>query len=136
MRPRRLASPTRLLQRRDVDDSVTGGAPVLHLHETKAARDEHAQTTADQQGEDAVRRLRSGFETCPIARGDHDPSDDEQDADHETITVDGMAASEWFTPLLDARMIRTCQSCPVRLATRCVRHSHSTPVCPGIWTAR
>jgi hypothetical protein len=40
---------------RDVDDSVTGGAPVLHLHETKNARDEHTQTTVDQLGEDAAR---------------------------------------------------------------------------------
>ncbi|ESS12801.1 MAG: hypothetical protein A07HR60_00271, partial [uncultured archaeon A07HR60] len=88
---------------RDVDESVTGGAPVLHLHETKKARDEHARTTADQLGEDSVRRLCSGFEVCPIARGDHDPSDDEQDSDLQTITIDGMAASEWFDEMANNR---------------------------------
>jgi hypothetical protein len=73
------------------------------LHETKDARDEHNQTTANHLGEDAGRRLRSGFETCPIARGDHDPSDEGGDSDHETITIDGMAASDWFDEMVTDR---------------------------------
>jgi len=95
---------------------VTGGQPVVHLSPTRDARD---QALAHSRDADSVAAavLRGRAEACPVARGCHDPGgdnddhgdgddDDVDDHDQEEavpVTMNGMAASDWFDAVCDGR---------------------------------
>ena len=85
-------------QWRELED-VTGGAPVIHLHETREARDSAALDTEEYDGDGGVLLGRS--EACAVARGDHDP--DEAGSGEHVITIDGQPASEWFDAVCDGK---------------------------------
>jgi len=76
--------------------STTGDAPVVHLHATTDARDETAAETRQSSATGAV--LKGRTERCPLAAGDHDPTEDPdaEDAPDQVVTVDGVPAGEWF----------------------------------------
>ena len=80
--------------------SVTGDAPVIHLHATTDARDEAAAETADVMSTGEV--LLGRKEASPVARGDHDPQPDDEDPEI-VVTVDGQPASEWFDAMCDEK---------------------------------
>ena len=84
-------------------DSTTGGAPVIHLHQTRDARDDALKATQEDGGAGAV--LRGRKEASPLARGDHDPVEDPdaEDAPDQVVTIDGEPASEWFDTMCDGR---------------------------------
>ena len=86
-------------QWRDRND-VTDDSPVIHLHETREARDSAVEDTDDHGGEGAVIRGRS--EACPVARGDHDP-DDEGNENGRVVTIDGQPASAWLDTQCDEK---------------------------------
>jgi len=75
---------------------VTGGAPVVHTHPTRDARDEAAGKTSSSSADGAS--LKGRKEKSPLARGDHDPAEDPdaEDAPNMVITIDGKPASDWF----------------------------------------
>ena len=77
-------------------EDVTGGRPVVHLLETRDARDEAIEVAEEHGGEYMV--LRSRHEACPVAAGDYDPPGDadETESAHDSITMDGEPASEWL----------------------------------------
>ena len=77
--------------------STTGGAPVIQLHATKEARDQAAAATADTMATGAV--LKGRKEKSPVARGDHDPSEEPE----VVVTIDGEPASEWFDRMCDEK---------------------------------
>jgi len=83
---------------------TTGGAPVIHLHATKDARDEAAKKTQQSTATGAV--LKGRKEKSPLARGDHDPVED-PDTDAEepdlVVTIDGKPASKWFDLMCDEK---------------------------------
>ncbi len=88
---------------REVD--ATGGAPVVHFHETTDARDEHLAASRDAEGVDS-RCLLSGPEACPVAGGRHDPGTvADVDEDRQPVTIDGEPASEWFRTMTRERGI-------------------------------
>jgi len=71
---------------------VTGDCPVVHLHGTKAARDEAAQ---ESRGEGvAVQVLKSGLDTCPVAQGEFDS---------KLSTVRGQTPSKWLSSAIKNR---------------------------------
>ena len=80
--------------------SVTGDAPVIHLHQTREARDEAASETADSMATGEV--LLSRKEASPVARGDHDPVPDGVNPE-VVVTVDGEPASDWFDRMCDEK---------------------------------
>jgi hypothetical protein len=73
---------------------VTGDRPVVHLSETRDARDE-AWENAQNAGTNHL-TLLARHEACPIAAGDHDPQPEDDDGPEQPITVDGEPASEWL----------------------------------------
>jgi hypothetical protein len=84
--------------------SVTGGAPVIQLSASTDARDEAAKDTADSMATGAV--LRGRKEASPLARGDHDPVDgDDEEQPDIVVTIDGIPASEWFDRMCDEKGI-------------------------------
>ncbi|MFT4930267.1 MAG: DNA-binding transcriptional ArsR family regulator [Natronomonas sp.] len=85
-------------------EDLTGSRPVVHLLETRDARDEALEIAEEHGGEYLA--LESRHEACPLAAGDYDPqSDDDADdeSDHEPITIDGQPASEWLQEVCDDR---------------------------------
>ena len=83
-------------------ESVTGGVPVIHLHQTREARDDAASETRDSMATGAV--LRGRKEASPLARGDHDPAEDADDESPDVVvTIDGQPASEWFDYMCDEK---------------------------------
>ena len=72
---------------------VTGERPVVHLLETRDARDEAIANAQEHGG--AFHVLRGRHEACPVAAGDYDPDDDD-DNDRVEITIDDQPASEWL----------------------------------------
>lgn len=80
-------------------DDVTGGRPVVHLLETRKARDEAIEAAADDGGEFHV--LRGRHEACPVCAGEHDPEAAEDCDDVQLITVDGEPASHVIDRLCD-----------------------------------
>ncbi|WP_336365303.1 bifunctional DNA primase/polymerase [Halalkalicoccus salilacus] len=74
--------------------NITGDAPVVQLAPTKDARDENVWRSKKAGVNCAV--LMGRTDRCPIARGDHDPSDDDRDDPETVITVGGVPASDWF----------------------------------------
>ena len=77
-------------------ESTTGGAPVIHLHETTDARDDAVRETDASAATGDV--LLGRKEASPLARGDHDPvaDPDSEAAPDVAVTIDGEPASEWF----------------------------------------
>jgi hypothetical protein len=85
-------------------EDLTGGRPVVHLLETRDARDEAIEIAEEHGGEFLALEARQ--EACPVAAGDFDPPADEdagEDVDHKPITVDGQPASEWLEEMCDGR---------------------------------
>lgn len=82
-------------------DDITGERPVIHLSQTRDARDEAIEAAREDGGEYFV--LRSRDEACPVAAGDHDPDPEETDDDRVVITIDGEPASEWIHEMCDGR---------------------------------
>ena len=81
---------------------TTGEAPVIHLSETREARDQAADASRDADVSHA--RLLGRSEACPIAAGEHDPAtDDEEDDPDDVITKDGVPASDWFDRVCEGR---------------------------------
>jgi hypothetical protein len=74
--------------------NLTGDQPVVLLSETRKARDEAAAIADDTNGD--YKKVLARDEACPVARGDYDPEDDEDDPDHLEITVDGQPVSEYI----------------------------------------
>jgi hypothetical protein len=85
---------------------VTDGAPVVHLSETREARDERVR---DTRGADrTAAKLRGRRDACPVARGEHDPLTDEErergaEPPEQVITIDGRPASEWLDEQCDRK---------------------------------
>jgi len=86
-----------------IRESTTGGAPVVQLHPTREARDDAARATAGTAATGAT--LLGRKEASPVARGDHDPTEDPdaEDAPDTVVTIDGEPASEWFDRMCDAK---------------------------------
>jgi DNA-binding transcriptional ArsR family regulator len=83
-------------------DDITGDRPVIHLSETRDARDEAIEVADEHGGQYFV--LKSRHEACPVAAGDYDPPDDDDvDIDYMPITVDGVPASDVIQELCDGR---------------------------------
>ena len=81
---------------------TTGEAPVIHLSETREARDQAADASRDADVSHA--RLLGRSEACPVAAGEHDPAtDDDQDDPDVVITKDGVPASDWFDRVCEGR---------------------------------
>ena len=85
------------LRRADVTDEQ----PVIQFSETCEARDQ-AATTTRQHGSTA-RVLKGRKERCPVAAGDHDPADEDEEAPDVVVTIDGRPASAWFDTVCDGR---------------------------------
>jgi len=88
-----------------VHEDATGERPVVHLLETRDARDEAIEAAAQHGGSYHV--LRSRHEACPVAAGDHDPRECAEcdDEDRQPITVDGEPASQVIDRLCDGKGI-------------------------------
>ena len=82
-------------------EDLTGDRPVVHLLETRDARDEAIATAREQGGEYHV--LRARHEACPVAAGDHDPQPEKESGPEQPITIDGTPASEWISAVCDGR---------------------------------
>ena len=82
-------------------EDITGGRPVVHLLETRDARDEAIQAAHEDGGEFMV--LRSRHEACPVCAGHHDPREVREcgDEERQVITVDGEPASQVLDRLCD-----------------------------------
>nr|WP_231990838.1 hypothetical protein [Natronobacterium gregoryi] len=65
-------------------EDITGDRPVVHLLETREARDEAVDVAEAHGGQYHV--LLGRHEACPVCAGDHD----------DDITLDGEPASEWL----------------------------------------
>ena len=97
---------------------VTGGAPVVHVHATREARDE-AFEESDLNGVNA-KRVLGRKEACPVARGDFDSE----------ITMNGEPASEWMDSQCDGKGI------PLSVAHSILDEHNDQdedlPCCPGV----
>jgi hypothetical protein len=83
-------------------EELTGGNPVVHLLQTRDARDEAVDVAREEGGRHFV--LRARHEACPVAAGDHDPDPEtDGDDDRQTITINGEPASEWLGTMCDGR---------------------------------
>jgi len=85
-------------------DDITGGRPVVHLLETRDARDEAIEVADEHGGRYIV--LKSRHEACPVAAGEYDPPSDpdaEGELDYEPITIESEPASEWLEAMCDGR---------------------------------
>lgn len=87
-------------------DDLTGDRPVVHLLETRDARDEAVEVAREHGGDHMV--LLSRHEACPVAAGDYDPPSaeaDQEELDYQPITMHGQPASEWISEVCDGRGI-------------------------------
>lgn len=83
--------------------NVTGGSPVIHFSETREARDDAADKSANASRVTHA-KLLGRTEACPVAAGRHDPAKDDEDDDPDVVlTMDGMPASEWFEAVCEGR---------------------------------
>ncbi|WP_458211034.1 hypothetical protein, partial [Haladaptatus sp. NG-SE-30] len=83
-------------------DAVTAGRQVVHLSATRDARDENIEAANENGVSFFVLRARD--EACPIAAGDYDPDEDD-DNDRLELTVNGTPASEWIRTQCDGKGI-------------------------------
>ena len=82
--------------------SATGDAPVIHLSLTRDARDECIE--ASRQAGVTAAALKGRKDRCPVARGDHDPADDDDERDPDVVlTMDGTPASKWIDRQCDRK---------------------------------
>ena len=72
---------------------ITGGKPVIHIHQTKKARKAAVEKSRKEPGVEC-RVLRGRTDTCPVAAGDYD--------DEFTAPL-GLAPSEWFDWMCNVR---------------------------------
>ena len=72
---------------------VTDERPVVHLLETRDARDEAIANAQEHGGMFHV--LRGRHEACPVAAGDYD-TDEDKNNDRVKITMDDQPASSWL----------------------------------------
>jgi hypothetical protein len=87
-------------------NDLTGDRPVIHLLETRDARDEAVEVAEEHGGDYMV--LQSRHEACPVAAGDYDPPSDrnaEDELEYDPITIGGEPASEWLDQMCDGRGI-------------------------------
>lgn len=86
-------------------DHITDERPVVHLLETRDARDEAIEAATEHGGQFHV--LRSRHEACPVCAGDHDPREVHEcdDEDRQAVTVDGEPASHVIDALCDGKGI-------------------------------
>ena len=84
-------------------EDITGERPVVHLLETRDARDEAIEAAEEHGGQFMV--LRSRHEACPVAAGDHDPCEAQEcdDDSRQALTVDGEPASHVIDALCDGK---------------------------------
>ena len=95
---------------------ITGGQPIIHVHQTKEARNDAIQKSRDEPGVE-YRDLRGRTDTCPVAAGDYD----------DKITApNGLAPSEWFDWMCNVRNItfqdahqQLMQECHIPCGTHC-----------------
>ncbi|WEL24594.1 Putative helicase fused to HTH domain [Haloferax volcanii] len=59
---------------------VTDDSPVVHFSETREARDDAAESSRNVNSVTEA-TLKRRKERCPVARGDHDPAEDDDDED-------------------------------------------------------
>lgn len=82
---------------------VTDDSPVVHFSETREARDDAAESSRNVNSVTEA-TLKRRKERCPVARGDHDPAEDDDEEDPGVvITMDGTPASAWFDAVCDGR---------------------------------
>lgn len=74
--------------------TVTGDEPVVLFTETTEARDE-AVDRAEENGLD-VEVLLGYADACPVAAGDYDPENIDENTDREPVFIEGLPAGEWF----------------------------------------
>ena len=73
---------------------VTGGQPIIHVHETRNARDEAAENSENAGLNTKVVKNRK--EICPIAKGDYDD---------ELREIDAQKVSDWIDQKCDVENI-------------------------------
>lgn len=73
---------------------VTGGQPVVVLHQTRTARDDAADVSRDHGLDVLV--LKGREDVCPVAAGKHDD---------ELNAIDGLSPSEWFEQKCDVENV-------------------------------
>lgn len=72
---------------------ITGGKPIIHVHQTKKARKNAVKKSRNEPGVEC-RVLRGRSDTCPVAAGDYD----------EDFTAPlGLTPSEWFDWMCNVR---------------------------------
>ncbi|WP_423751084.1 hypothetical protein [Salinirarus marinus] len=81
---------------------VTDESPVIHFSETREARDDAAESSRKATGVTAA-TLKGRKERCPVAGGNHDPAEDEEEEPDIVVTMDGTPASAWFDAVCDGR---------------------------------
>ncbi|WP_135667441.1 hypothetical protein [Halorhabdus rudnickae] len=74
---------------------ITGGNPVIHVHQTKEARKDAVQKSRDTFGVE-YHVLRGRTDACPVAAGDYDD---------ELTAPNGRTPSEWFDWMCNVRNI-------------------------------
>ncbi|WP_079978599.1 hypothetical protein [Halolamina sediminis] len=72
---------------------VTGGNPVIHIHQTKEARDDAIRQSENEPGVECC-VLHGRTDTCPVAAGDYDD---------ELTAPDGLCPSDWFDWMCNVR---------------------------------
>ncbi|MXV62057.1 hypothetical protein GS429_08285 [Natronorubrum sp. JWXQ-INN-674] len=72
-------------------EEITGDRPVVHLLETRDARDEAVDVAEEHGGQYHV--LFGRHEACPVAAGEHD----------DEISINGEPASEWLDAQCDGK---------------------------------
>lgn len=87
---------------------ITGGEPIVHIHQTKEARDNAVRQSRNAADVDSC-VLRGRTDMCPVAAGDHDD---------ELTAPNGRTPSEWFDWMCDVRN-NTFQDAHKQLAKSC-----------------
>ncbi len=87
---------------------ITGGEPVIHIHQTTEARKDAVQKSRAEPGVEC-RVLRGRTDVCPVAAGDYDD---------ELTAPNGRTPSEWLDWMCNVRNI-TFQDAHKRLSHYC-----------------
>lgn len=72
---------------------ITGGDLVIHIHQTRDARDQAVEKSRATDGL-TLRVLKGREDVCPTAAGDYDD---------ELTAPNGLSPSEWFEHMCDVR---------------------------------
>jgi hypothetical protein len=72
---------------------ITGGKPVIHIHQTTEAREDAVEKSRNEPGVEC-RVLRGRSDTCPAAAGEYDD---------QLTAPQGLAPSEWFDWMCNVR---------------------------------